>query len=80
MASKSSVSVAVAVRPLNDKEQENGEECVVWTQDNEVRVLNPETGKEKVFKFDHTVSCGSTNATLMGRLDIEWSPCVLVAC
>ena len=56
MASKSSVRVAVAVRPLNDKEQENGEECVVWTQDNEVRVLNPETGKEKLFKFDHTVS------------------------
>lgn len=56
MASKSSVRVAVAVRPLNDKEQENGEECVVWTQDDEVRVLNPETGKEKLFKFDQTVS------------------------
>lgn len=56
MASKSSVRVAVSVRPLNEKERENGEERVVWTRNDEVRVLNPESRKEKVFKFDHTVS------------------------
>lgn len=56
MASKSSVRVAVSVRPLNEREQENGEERVVWTRSDEVRVLNPESRKEKVFKFDHTVS------------------------
>ncbi|XP_078380781.1 uncharacterized protein LOC144663646 isoform X2 [Oculina patagonica] len=62
MASKSSVRVAVSVRPLNDRERENGEECVVWTQGDEVRVLNPETGKEKVFTFDHTF-CSKPNET-----------------
>ena len=61
MASESSVRVAVSVRPLNSRERENGEECVVWTQGDEVRVLNPETGKEKVFKFDHTVSYSNSS-------------------
>ena len=56
MASKSSVRVAVSVRPLNERERENGEERVVWTRNDEVRVLNPESRKEKVFKFDQTVS------------------------
>lgn len=52
---ESRVKVAVSVRSLNEKERENGEERVVWTQDNEVRVLNPKTRREKVFKFDYTV-------------------------
>lgn len=56
MASTSRVRVAVSVRPFSDRELDNGEESVLWTQDDEVRVLNPETEKEKVFKFDHTVS------------------------
>ena len=50
------VKVAVSVRGLSEKEREDSEERVVWTQGNEVRVLNPETRKEKVFKFDYTVS------------------------
>ena len=50
------VKVAVAVRALSEKECGDDGECVVWTQDNEIRVLNPETRKEKVFKFDYTVS------------------------
>ncbi|KAJ7351842.1 hypothetical protein OS493_035325 [Desmophyllum pertusum] len=54
MASTSRVRVAVSVRPFSDRELDNGEESVLWTQDDEVRVLNPETEKEKVFKFDHT--------------------------
>lgn len=60
MASKSSVTVAVSVRPLNERERENGEERVVWTRNDEVRVLNPESKKEKVFKFDHTF-CSEPN-------------------
>lgn len=56
MAAKSSVKVAVLIRPLNERERENGEERVVWTRHEEVLVLNPESKKEKVFKFDHTVS------------------------
>ena len=50
------VKVAVSVRGLSEKERGDSEERVVWTQGNEVRVLNPETRKEKVFKFDYTVS------------------------
>jgi len=56
MAFKSNVRVAVSVRPLNERERENGEERVVWTRSKEVRVLNPESRNEKLFKFDHTVS------------------------
>jgi len=56
MESKSNVRVAVSVRPLNERERENGEERVVWTRSKEVRVLNPESRNEKLFKFDHTVS------------------------
>ena len=57
MASEDSrVKVAVSVRTLSEKEPGDGEECVVWTQGKNVRVLNPETRKEKVFKFDYTVS------------------------
>jgi len=41
---------------LNERERENGEERVVWTRSKEVRVLNPESRNEKLFKFDHTVS------------------------
>lgn len=54
MESKSNVRVAVSVRPLNERERENGEERVVWTRSKEVRVLNPESRNEKLFKFDHT--------------------------
>ena len=50
------VKVAVSVRGLSEKERGDSEERVVWTQGNEVRVLNPETRKEKVFKFDYKVS------------------------
>ena len=73
MASKSSVRVAVAVRPLSDKELENGDARVVWTQDDEVRVLNPENGNEKVFKFDHTVSL--TKFSLVATISSQ--PCHL---
>ena len=50
------VKVAVSVRTLSEKERGDDEERVVWTQGKEIRVLNPETRKEKVFKFDYTVS------------------------
>ena len=50
------VKVAVSVRTLSEKERGDGEERVVWTQGKEIRVLNPESRKEKVFKFDYTVS------------------------
>ena len=50
------VKVAVSVRKLSEKERGDGEERVVWTQGKEIRVLNPESRKEKVFKFDYTVS------------------------
>lgn len=56
MAAEANVRVAVAVRPLSENEQENGDECVVWTQNDEIRVLNPDSGHEKLFKFDYTVS------------------------
>ncbi|XP_058962801.2 kinesin-like protein KIF16B isoform X1 [Pocillopora verrucosa] len=54
MAAEANVRVAVAVRPLSENEQENGDECVVWTQNDEIRVLNPDSGHEKLFKFDYT--------------------------
>ena len=50
------VKVAVAVRSLSEKERTDNEEYVVGTQGNEVKVLNPETRREKLFKFDYTVS------------------------
>lgn len=50
------VKVAVAVRSLSEEERTDNEENVVGTQGNEVKVLNPETRREKVFKFDYTVS------------------------
>lgn len=50
------VKVAVAVRSLSEKETTDNEEYVVGTQGNEVKVLNPETRREKLFKFDYTVS------------------------
>lgn len=50
------VKVAVAVRSLSEKERTYNDEYVVGTQGNEVKVLNPETRREKLFKFDYTVS------------------------
>ena len=50
------VKVAVAVRSFSEKERLDDEERVVWTQGKKVGVLNPGTRKEKVFKFDYTVS------------------------
>ncbi|KAM7451081.1 hypothetical protein ABFA07_001449 [Porites harrisoni] len=54
------VKVAVAVRSLSEKERTDNEEYVVGTQGNEVKVLNPETRREKLFKFDYTF-CDKTN-------------------
>lgn len=56
MVLKLSVRVVVLVRFLNEKECENGEECVVWIWNDEVWVFNLESRKEKVFKFDYMVS------------------------
>ena len=50
------VKVAVSVKAFNEKELGDGDERIVWAKDNEVKVLNPETRKEKSFKFDYTVS------------------------
>ena len=73
----SSVKIAVAVRPFNEKEQQDNEDRVVWAQGNEVRVLNPETEKEKVFNFDFTVSLYCCQNEESGGL-IRYSWCVHV--
>lgn len=57
------VKVAVSVKAFNEKELGDGDERIVWAKDNEVKVLNPETRKEKSFKFDYTF-CGNTEGDI----------------
>lgn len=46
-----SIKIAVRVRPFNRPEMENGVQCVVEMDGQEVRLKNPESGEIKKFGF-----------------------------
>lgn len=54
------IQVAVLIRPLNEKEQKENCNCIVDANRGEINVYNPETEKNKGFKFDYSVRLYTT--------------------
>ena len=49
-----SVKVAVRVRPYNQREKDGGSECCVKMNGPTTILVDPATGKDKVYTFDYS--------------------------
>ena len=47
-----SISVAVRVRPFNDREKERNSACCITMKNSTTIITDPATGKEKPYTFD----------------------------